>query len=1037
MKRVKDSVALLRRTPDQLRLAGLAAWRGKERGLAVFAGVFLASLVMATVIGYGAGLSQIFLQEGLQNEFFDAKIDFDQEPNENNTGRTNDSMLWSSVCNELIDRESGEISDCGLVFGRQGIHASGFFNDETLRAQPLNVVSINNGMGKWANVSFDYPEASENGPPINDDRILRFYGDTLWSGELGERHAAKVLYGEWPESGEIALEKRAIVLPSQIASRSGVQINETIDVMTFTYVTDYGSYKDPIPDEECSGEIEVERNEYEYCRIEMNVTNMTVVAIYEESFGNPTLGFNPVIVPVGILNSSQQVTLMDNDHGYLAIAVDRSQLPTASTSDAANWLDDLKESVEGQNYTSSEIEIEYVDIVSGSITFFEIFLGLIQVFDYILMIPIILLSISVLVYGLILSLEQRRREISIHRVIGGTSTGMQRMVLLEVFVIAFAAWAIGYVLAPLVVPLVLDAVGFMSFRSGDYEVDATLSMTGTCMVAIVSIGLALLFARSRTREFISLEIDEGVRQVAKKREPRLWLHWLMFLYGLLALLESWIQSEGGWWIWDGSGLVENFFLNALLLLFGPFFLWIGGALVLSRIGSTGPRVLEFLFGRTAALKDIRRGLRGSGSSESINRLATIMLLTLSIVTLAAVQGYTGTLVDERTASVQSGSDLQVNFNRPMTNDQAVSEVNAALERLDYSTGFESTAVGSLFSSIQNEGAQLVTWVVFENHDEVLMWDTQSLSESKSDTFEEWESRGFTAGGEAVDVLDFPDSGRSGAEFVLEHRRSIVVGYTAFNDTIIPIFDNSTVANTTVSYTGRHYWVPGLDTATAEQAIVIGEISYRELVGDATADNFTSNRWFFDLGSFSDDDDGSKLRRLRVELDSSINVTTTSDWSTVHRDIERNGGLIFGTPGLLSLQFVVASVASVASAFVFLSLVLSQRKRELAILQAIGASPNQVTRLVLFEILSIIIVSMVLGVLLGLGISWAFNGFFGIFGFIFQIFLGSGTPIDRELIWPWFELGLVNGSVLLAVFIALFFTTRRALKSDLAMVLKGE
>ena len=135
--------------------------------------------------------------------------------------------------------------------------------------------------------------------------------------------------------------------------------------------------------------------------------------------------------------------------------------------------------------------------------------------------------------------------------------------------------------------------------------------------------------------------------------------------------------------------------------------------------------------------------------------------------------------------------------------------------------------------------------------------------------------------------------------------------------------------------------------------------------------------------------------------------------------------------------MVASLASVASAFVFLSLVLTKRKKELAILQAIGASPNQVIRLVLFEILAIIIVSMGLGVLLGLGIAYSFNGFFGIFGFLFQLFLGAGTPINRELVWPWLQLGLVNLSVLFAVVLALIFTTRRALKSDLAVVLKGE
>ena len=40
----------LAETPSQLRLAGLSAWRGKERGLAVIAGVFRASLVITTVL---------------------------------------------------------------------------------------------------------------------------------------------------------------------------------------------------------------------------------------------------------------------------------------------------------------------------------------------------------------------------------------------------------------------------------------------------------------------------------------------------------------------------------------------------------------------------------------------------------------------------------------------------------------------------------------------------------------------------------------------------------------------------------------------------------------------------------------------------------------------------------------------------------------------------------------------------------------------------------------------------------------------------
>ena len=163
-----------------------------------------------------------------------------------------------------------------------------------------------------------------------------------------------------------------------------------------------------------------------------------------------------------------------------------------------------------------------------------------------------------------------------------------------------------------------------------------------------------------------------------------------------------------------------------------------------------------------------------------------------------------------------------------------------------------------------------------------------------------------------------------------------------------------------------------------------------------------------------------------------------DWNTAHSDVERNGGLIFGTQGLLSLQFVVASMASVSLAFVFLSLVLTQRKKELgAILQAIGASPSQIIRLVLFEILAIVGMSMGLGILLGLGIAQSFNGFFAIFGFLFQIFLGSQAVVDRTLVWPWMELAVVNAIVLVSVIAALLLVTRRALNSDLAVVLKGE
>jgi hypothetical protein len=235
------------------------------------------------------------------------------------------------------------------------------------------------------------------------------------------------------------------------------------------------------------------------------------------------------------------------------------------------------------------------------------------------------------------------------------------------------------------------------------------------------------------------------------------------------------------------------------------------------------------------------------------------------------------------------------------------------------------------------------------------------------------------------------------------------------------------------YIGVHTYIPGVPSAAMGTSLIISEESWRAFVGDEDANSHNSTTWIIHLPDIS----GDELKALASIIEADSRVSSTNDWKTAHEAVERDGGLIFGTPGLLSLQFVVASIAAVASAFVFLSLVLTQRQKELAILQAIGASPNQIIRLVLFEILSIVLVSMLLGIILGIGVAFSFNGFFDVFGFIFQIFGGTSTVIERELVYPWVQLGLVTLSVFGAVVLALVVTTRRALGADLASVLKGE
>ena len=1044
---LRDIPRKIRDLPDNLRLAALGAWRGRERGMAVFAGVFLSSLVITTVLAYGVGLSQAFFEGFLEINVFDAKVEFNDEPSYNDLdGWSNNTSHLLEVCDEFTAMD--EFSDCTVVFGKKGLHSGfDFGNEKVFNAVPLMMQEVNSTDSdrSWdAEAIWNYEYTT--GPPVANTRAIALLGPGAFDGVIADRISENIIYerGEWKSAADVEAE-RGVYIPSDIASLANAEVGDNLSRLSFAYTSET-AYPGEMDEEDCDGEILIiAETGFMHCQHTITIENVTILGIYEPwPQSNPTLAANPIYTTWSVLNETQRKALIDNDHIYLGLTLDRSLLPTSSTADAADWLEDLGRSVmyeeddDGERvnraYGSGDVEVFYIDIISGTILFLNIFLGLIQAFDYIIMIPIVVLSLSVLVYGLILSLEQRRREISIHRVIGATSKGLRGMVLLELAVIASVAWFLGYLLALPATVTVLASVGFMQFEPLGFTVNPRLSFAATMFTAMTTLGLALIFGRSRTKDFMELEIDEGVSKVQKVTKPRVWLHWTLFLVGSLGAIDTWMEMNG-----SEDGLISSWFVEGLINVFGPFMLWIGGALLLGRLGAAGPRIMQFFFSRSPLLSDVKRGLKGSGSTESVNRLAVIMLLTLSIVTLAAVQGYTGTLVDERTADVSVGSDLQVVMSQDNTSD----EVEAAIAEI---SGRDVTVTAvhiAQLTLIPEDGEGMGAYVLMDESADVLRWFPQAIpGDDVTAAMTAYQNGGFTAGEDAAYDLDLWGSGRGGSSdagdelLAVGDSRSKDVNFTwedkSFNFSSMTL--ETTSYNTTLRYIGTHEFIPGVATSEMSSSVIIGESGYRDLMGNARVDNLAASTWIVRIDGISGDD----LSALRVSLEADTRFDSAQDWETAHDDVERNGGLIFGTPGLLTLQFIVASVAAVASAFVFLSLVLNQRQKELAVLQAIGASPNQIIRLVLFEILSIIIVSMALGMLLGMGLALSFNGLFNVFGFIFQLFLGGESSIiGRELVWPWMELGLVAIAVFAAVVTALLFTTRKALRSDLASVLKGE
>ena len=184
-------------------------------------------------------------------------------------------------------------------------------------------------------------------------------------------------------------------------------------------------------------------------------------------------------------------------------------------------------------------------------------------------------------------------------------------------------------------------------------------------------------------------------------------------------------------------------------------------------------------------------------------------------------------------------------------------------------------------------------VLFKGHEDTLIWDNQASP------IRDFQTSKVTIGENAVDFFNIED----GTVEIFLPTFTPIITETGFEI-------STTYTSTNLDYEGRHEWIPGMTGSESTQAVLIGESTYRELAGNSTVDAYTSPRWFFEVCDQTDDDCKLGLERLSAELLNVEGVSLALDWNTAHSDVERNGGLIFGTQGLLSLQFVVASMASV-------------------------------------------------------------------------------------------------------------------------------
>ena len=136
---------------------------------------------------------------------------------------------------------------------------------------------------------------------------------------------------------------------------------------------------------------------------------------------------------------------------------------------------------------------------------------------------------------------------------------------------------------------------------------------------------------------------------------------------------------------------------------------------------------------------------------------------------------------------------------------------------------------------------------------------------------------------------------------------------------------------------------------------------------------------------------------------------------------------WGIPGLLTMMFIVALIASLTISFTFSSIIMKRRLREFAVLRTLGASRGQVYKIAISENAVLMMVSVIWGIMIGLGLGYMMNGFFEIVGEI----LGRGI-LERVVFIPWLQLGFIALATFVGMLLAVALSAISAARQDLSV-----
>ncbi len=620
----------------------------------------------------------------------------------------------------------------------------------------------------------------------------------------------------------------------------------------------------------------------------------------------------------------------------------------------------------------------------------------------ILALPIILLALFFSVYAADTFMAPRTVEIGIVRSKGATYSQVSSIFLWETAVIASLAIVFGIILSIFFAPLIPSSLSFMSFDLSVYTYYLTRTVVSSSTL-LRSIGLtvlpSMLFILYLARKAASTEIGLTLMEFTEDPTEQVESHGFTIGASVVLLAIVIIMM----YILPKNSMV--FLLELALGTAAWFFIAYNGSKI-SRVGlARVSKRLSFLLGQknliSAGYLRMRKG--------RIIPLMVVLALTMSSTIAFAVQSESLKVDLNREIDYALGADIRIDctarelgFNDTLTSIDGVERVTPVL-RTWARLGPEELTVEALYPG---------------DYAEIGHFDESSFLDSSPATV----LAELDAVPDGIIISDYLSTRLNklvGDNLTLEMSGESTTQQVTF--TIVgtvhsaPSFGYASVTDMPYSALGS-----GFGFQAGYSGFVITNLEYVSYeTGIETVELF--------LGDLSET--ANKTRILEdMQTIPDIYPKIPSEFDLKAHSLST--ALFLNTvEGLFSIGFIMSLILSIFALSISLGSVVRERRKEYAVMRAIGGSKRQIVSMVFSEFSGIVLASLTLSIVLG-----------AVFGFVMGFLINNMSPFSRVLAAT---ISFPIGFILIVLFIEIltmvigaYLPAREAANTDPAVVLRN-